>query len=38
VLCILAVFVPSFLMAMELSNGALAGVAGPVIYPPAFGI
>ena len=25
-------------MAMELSNGALAGVQGPVIYPPAFGI
>jgi putative acetyltransferase len=25
-------------MAMELSSGALAGVQGPVIYPPAFGI
>jgi putative acetyltransferase len=25
-------------MAVELSNGALAGVQGPVIYPPAFGI
>jgi putative acetyltransferase len=25
-------------MAMELTSGALVGVQGPVIYPPAFGI
>lgn len=31
-------FPPEAFMALELTPGALAGVAGPVRYPPAFGL
>lgn len=36
--CLVSPFPPEAFMALELSEGALAGVHGAVQYPPAFGI
>jgi putative acetyltransferase len=36
--CLVSPFPPAALMALELSEGALAGVHGAVRYPPAFGL
>jgi putative acetyltransferase len=36
--CLISPFPPDAFMALELSNGALTGIQGAVLYPSAFGL